>query len=673
MMLVPTGRLAAWVLLAAAGMAAQPAAYLKNSGRAGSEPGGSVLRKSRSIGRTHYIVQFLEPNPQGRDLLESQGYTVLRYLPDRGYVVSAGPVRSMDSATLVQGAELAIGQFDPLAKISAALQSADTGFVVEFHPDVSDADARAILLGEQFVLVENPDLAPGHLVATGTMEHVRSLVLWDEVAYVFPASQDLMNGAPQHPCAGPLTQQGSIGQYVARIGEGWDGAGQGAAALTFAFGNLTGKLPADSVQSELERAMLEWAKVVKVSFQYTTDLRGNRSITFLFASGDHGDGYPFDGPGKVLAHTFYPAPPNPEPVAGDMHLDGDETWRVGADVDLFSVALHEMGHALGLGHSDVPTAIMYPYYQRATTLTSEDRNAILTMYAAQDGTPSVDKGSSATPVSLVIDSNPPVVTTAATLALSGTVTGGTGNISVTWSASAGGSGTAEGGRVWTATGIPLVAGTNTITVTARDASGLTVVRNVLLSRQVIAPPSPVDVRITAPLSNPVTLSAATLTIAGTAAQASGIKQVRWSTARGDSGVATGAASWSAVVALAEGANSVTITAVAADGTTGSALLTATCSKAAAGPDKTAPTLTIISPQTTMVSTNSSSLTFTGTATDNIGVTEVTWTNGTATGTAAGTADWTAQVPLLVGSNTVVIRAWDAAGSSRWRSVIVTRK
>ncbi|GAB2297304.1 hypothetical protein Dimus_031415 [Dionaea muscipula] len=76
----------------------------------------------------------------------------------------------------------------------------------------------------------------------------------------------------------------------------------------------------------------------------------------VFATGAHGDGEPFDGPGGVLGHSTLPP-------RGDSHYDADENWSSNPgpfEFDLLSVMIHEMGHVLGLGHSSVPEAIMFP-------------------------------------------------------------------------------------------------------------------------------------------------------------------------------------------------------------------------------------------------------------------------------------------------------------------------
>jgi hypothetical protein len=43
-----------------------------------------------------------------------------------------------------------------------------------------------------------------------------------------------------------------------------------------------------------------------------------------FYSYSHGDDAPFDGPGKVLAHGFYPP-------YGMLHFDNSETWTNGTN------------------------------------------------------------------------------------------------------------------------------------------------------------------------------------------------------------------------------------------------------------------------------------------------------------------------------------------------------
>jgi hypothetical protein len=312
---------------------------------------------------------------------------------------------------------------------------------------------------------------------------------------------------------------------------------------------------------------------VKIAWSPGAGAAGTRTVNIFFASGAHGDGYPFDGRGNVLAHTFYPAAPNPEPIAGDMHLDEAEAWHIGANTDLFSVALHELGHALGLGHADDPNAVMYPYYRMAATLAETDKAAIRTLYAAQDGSPSDPPPPG--PLTLTVHTSL-LSTTASTLSLAGSATGGSGTIVVTWSAN-GTVGTAIGApSAWSILNIPLKLGSNSIAITA----------------------------------------------AATGAQVS---------------------------------KTVTITRLSST-------------------DITPPALTITSPSTVTMSTSALSAMLRGTATDNVGVTHVNWsTNFGASGMASGTAVWSATVPLLIGNNTVTIRAGDAAGNVAWRTVVITRR
>ena len=75
----------------------------------------------------------------------------------------------------------------------------------------------------------------------------------------------------------------------------------------------------------------------------------NVYVRISFHRGHHGDGYPFDGIGVVLAHAFYPGGGR----GGDVHFDTDERWSMSSvdvrddETSLYSVALHEFGHSLG--------------------------------------------------------------------------------------------------------------------------------------------------------------------------------------------------------------------------------------------------------------------------------------------------------------------------------------
>lgn len=63
-----------------------------------------------------------------------------------------------------------------------------------------------------------------------------------------------------------------------------------------------------------------------------------------------------------LIQTFSPTPGS----FGDVHFDDEETFTVKnqpGGVDLNWLALHELGHSLGLEHSSNKRAIMYPIYR----------------------------------------------------------------------------------------------------------------------------------------------------------------------------------------------------------------------------------------------------------------------------------------------------------------------
>ncbi|PYM97031.1 MAG: hypothetical protein DME04_00070 [Candidatus Rokuibacteriota bacterium] len=82
-------------------------------------------------------------------------------------------------------------------------------------------------------------------------------------------------------------------------------------------------------------------------------------------------------------------------------------------------------------------------------------------------------------------------------------------------------------------------------------------------------------------------------------------------------------------------------------------------------DTTPPSVTITSPQgASGYSTSSSPITLAGTASDNVGVTQVTWSNSRGgSGTATGTTNWTASgIALQLGSNVLTVTARDAAGN-----------
>lgn len=184
-----------------------------------------------------------------------------------------------------------------------------------------------------------------------------------------------------------------VGGGVAYVIQGntWAGGAGGPATISYSFaganyattegggGNIvplnlgnTG-ISAVNWQTQIVLALNAWVGIVDgalgagtLVFNLVAD-----SNTAFNAGGATGDirfgGEAMDGAGGVLAHAYYP-PPNGVSAAGDTHFDVGDVWKIGfggGDFDIFQVAAHEIGHALGLAHTAVPNSLMNPFYTEA--------------------------------------------------------------------------------------------------------------------------------------------------------------------------------------------------------------------------------------------------------------------------------------------------------------------
>jgi hypothetical protein len=140
-------------------------------------------------------------------------------------------------------------------------------------------------------------------------------------------------------------------------------------------------------QNVILQAAQVWAQQTNLNFVVVPD-DGADSGAGNDQEGDprHGDirigGYNFGS--STLAWSFQPPSVNNYSIAGDINFNTGMTFNIGSTYDLFTVAAHEIGHALGLGESSSSSAATeWPVYTgRKPSLSTDDIAGIRSIYSA---------------------------------------------------------------------------------------------------------------------------------------------------------------------------------------------------------------------------------------------------------------------------------------------------
>ena len=166
-----------------------------------------------------------------------------------------------------------------------------------------------------------------------------------------------------------------------------DGTNLGGGVSSNLFSTFNSKSSlAGNWQNVILQAAQTWAQQTNINFAVVPDNGAPEGSGSQEQGGaGFGDirigGYNFGS--STLALTYQPPSANNFSIAGDVTFNTGQSFNIGSTYDLFTVAMHEFGHALGLNESSVSSAVEYPTYTgRKTALASDDIAGIRSIYSA---------------------------------------------------------------------------------------------------------------------------------------------------------------------------------------------------------------------------------------------------------------------------------------------------
>jgi hypothetical protein len=156
-------------------------------------------------------------------------------------------------------------------------------------------------------------------------------------------------------------------------------------------------LPFSLIRASIVEALQQWASVAPLHFVEVPDDHleyfqgatqyGQLRFRHLYING------PDPPVGDPIAKAQAHFPFNGDPYAGDVEFDNSDPWQEVGTIrapDILGASVHEIGHTLGLGHTNLPAANMYWIFRRSTglgtsALHADDIAGIRAIYGAGTG------------------------------------------------------------------------------------------------------------------------------------------------------------------------------------------------------------------------------------------------------------------------------------------------